>query len=784
MLPKRRNKLSNDLCNNEKAINNYLFKKYSKFEFSFSRICINNLINKEKSRVVARFKDFLILDDNTEFIHKYYDRYKLFKKLKYILNFYTSYSRIYPNYLIIPENKFLYKNLRKKQKIIDEENALKFHKINNSKLTKLEKIIFTKKDKTFFNENIIESINKHNISSNLNTTRKSSSNNKSNEKNNNLSLNTKSSGFIENIFYEENSNSKASLTEIINLINGRKNNKNDFSDKFNEKQLGKIKSNKNHRFKFLKLNINFINKNIRTYKPKLYIYNLKKNENNKSLSIKKEYFNTKKNSKNIIFHKPAFSSIEDISRTIKNKNNKRQQLDILSKMNTNKINNIKNLDKLLGIKTVTSFGNIYSKMNKFNDGKNTINNPKKNIRYKIRRKNNSHNFNNLIISSTISTNSTINFGTTISKINNSNNYLRQNKNYNKSKRYYLRKNNHQIMKSIEAIISNGKNKKKILTHEKDSKKSLKLEIDSFQSTQVSVNKKTIKRKKHSLSYVEKIIAKIIKNFKNISSNKNNNTLSSFSKNCNKVINPEHHGFNNKISSYGCKPFPEYYQKNLYSSKLALKKERTSILSKNNKIFNFFTSKEFYNLRINKYYKNAQNTNTIKINHINKIKKNTNTSTNKNKEKFKQYSKDVNVVDSNSFSLKIFNNENNSIIGIKKNNDSKILNYKNNKINDDKLKIKNNKYLFIKTTKYIGHIKPDSNSKFNTKTKNNAINILKNIEKTNKIKNRKVNMANHKRSNITLLNCINKNNMNIQLKFKTPSNILIKSLEIKNNNYKN
>ena len=231
MLPKRRNKLSNDLCNNEKAINNYLFKKYSKFEFSFSRICINNLINKEKSRVVARFKDFLILDDNTEFIHKYYDRYKLFKKLKYILNFYTSYSRIYPNYLIIPENKFLYKNLRKKQKIIDEENALKFHKINNSKLTKLEKIIFTKKDKTFFNENIIESINKHNISSNLNTTRKSSSNNKSNEKNNNLSLNTKSSGFIENIFYEENSNSKASLTEIINLINGKKNNKNDFSDK-------------------------------------------------------------------------------------------------------------------------------------------------------------------------------------------------------------------------------------------------------------------------------------------------------------------------------------------------------------------------------------------------------------------------------------------------------------------------------------------------------------------------------------------------------------------------
>ena len=54
---------SNKIYEKEKIIHHYLFTKYSKFEFSYSLVCVNNLVFNEQCRAVARFKDFLILDD-------------------------------------------------------------------------------------------------------------------------------------------------------------------------------------------------------------------------------------------------------------------------------------------------------------------------------------------------------------------------------------------------------------------------------------------------------------------------------------------------------------------------------------------------------------------------------------------------------------------------------------------------------------------------------------------------------------------------------------------------
>ena len=49
---------SNKIYEKEKIIHNYLLSKYSKFEYSYSLVCINNLIFNEHCRIVARFKDF------------------------------------------------------------------------------------------------------------------------------------------------------------------------------------------------------------------------------------------------------------------------------------------------------------------------------------------------------------------------------------------------------------------------------------------------------------------------------------------------------------------------------------------------------------------------------------------------------------------------------------------------------------------------------------------------------------------------------------------------------
>ena len=110
-----------------------LFKKYSSGEYAFDRITINNLIFNETCLAVARFKDFLIYDDYTEFLRHYYPPKDCNHKLKKILTFYETYSKIFPNYLVIKENKYLYRNIRKKQKMIDAINQIKREEKENKK---------------------------------------------------------------------------------------------------------------------------------------------------------------------------------------------------------------------------------------------------------------------------------------------------------------------------------------------------------------------------------------------------------------------------------------------------------------------------------------------------------------------------------------------------------------------------------------------------------------------------------------------------------------------------
>ena len=113
-----------------------LFKKYSSGNFSYDKISVNNLVFNENCLVVARFKDYLIYDDNTEFLRRYYASIDCNQRLKKILIFYETYSKIFPNYLVLKENKYLYRNIRKKQKMIDAINEIKREEKENKKRLK------------------------------------------------------------------------------------------------------------------------------------------------------------------------------------------------------------------------------------------------------------------------------------------------------------------------------------------------------------------------------------------------------------------------------------------------------------------------------------------------------------------------------------------------------------------------------------------------------------------------------------------------------------------------
>jgi hypothetical protein len=82
---------------------------------------VNDIVYNEKSHIVAKFKDFLLFDDMTEFLRRFYSLNECRSRLHKIYNYYENFSRIFPNYIILPEAKYIYKNIQKKQKMIDNQ---------------------------------------------------------------------------------------------------------------------------------------------------------------------------------------------------------------------------------------------------------------------------------------------------------------------------------------------------------------------------------------------------------------------------------------------------------------------------------------------------------------------------------------------------------------------------------------------------------------------------------------------------------------------------------------
>ena len=82
---------------------------------------IDDILNNESTHLVAEFKDYLIMGDITEFLQKSYSMKEVKKYLPKIYDYYNSCSVIFPNYVVLHESKYIYKSIRKKQKVIDNQ---------------------------------------------------------------------------------------------------------------------------------------------------------------------------------------------------------------------------------------------------------------------------------------------------------------------------------------------------------------------------------------------------------------------------------------------------------------------------------------------------------------------------------------------------------------------------------------------------------------------------------------------------------------------------------------
>ena len=135
-----------------KGIYQLFIEKYTSKEYSYNVLIINNILEHDKSILVCKYKEFLVSNDNHEFLRRFYKQNENKKRLKAIISFYSDNMKIFPNYISIPENKYLYSNIRKKQYLLDHQNEnkvdfgqLKFHKENGKgKLILKTNLLFTK----------------------------------------------------------------------------------------------------------------------------------------------------------------------------------------------------------------------------------------------------------------------------------------------------------------------------------------------------------------------------------------------------------------------------------------------------------------------------------------------------------------------------------------------------------------------------------------------------------------------------------------------------------------
>ena len=144
----------------EKKIFKLFHQKYSIPCNFYGKLIINNIIYNEKTHIVAKFKDYLVVDDLSEFLKRFYRSKESFTRLPLYFEYYNMYSKIFPNYTVLKESRYIYKNIHRKQKMLDlqqEEEESEEKKKNKEKIKHQRK-----KNKneinTIFNNDVYNSI--------------------------------------------------------------------------------------------------------------------------------------------------------------------------------------------------------------------------------------------------------------------------------------------------------------------------------------------------------------------------------------------------------------------------------------------------------------------------------------------------------------------------------------------------------------------------------------------------------------------------------------------------
>ena len=307
-----------------------LLSKNKNSEQTYYFNIIDNIIFNERTHVVSLFKDYLILDDDYEFLKRFYTIYESIPRIVRAVDYYNKYDLFYPNYSALPESNLLFNNILRKQNIIDniqreKKNAEK--KKENNEIKDNNDIIFNSSIYDYIINQSSNTLSIFDLDKEKNEGTISELNNLINNINNNSNSNNKN---IKNINQNNSNNNNENKIIIRNIMSNRTmsycqsnsareqtlNNKNInlVTSKVYKKNTSLIK-NKNNFFRCSsKVNIknNGNENNVKNDEPLKFIYSNKKiiNENN-IFSIpkllQKDYNSSTINNNNSINYNPALS---------------------------------------------------------------------------------------------------------------------------------------------------------------------------------------------------------------------------------------------------------------------------------------------------------------------------------------------------------------------------------------------------------------------------------------------------------------------------------------------
>ena len=283
-----------------KYVHQYFLSFYKNDEKDYNIRMIEDILDNEETHLVAEFKDFLVMGDMNEFLQKYYKVSDSKRCLPKICDYYLKASQIFPNYFCIEENKYIYKNIRKKQKLIDNQQEQEENQKKNKKCNHSESI------DEFFTSKTLNSILQQTNTSNVKLIfGMNDENNKSNMKNENkIDEDETPNKIIENLeeIEKELESNKNKLKENMGKDNSYFKLKNSPN---NNNKFGIYPNDKNKKMNLLKFNISNTSSNVST-RP--YKRNNSKNRIINNYLSKK--VNTEGNSKNYIKSNSIISGTE------------------------------------------------------------------------------------------------------------------------------------------------------------------------------------------------------------------------------------------------------------------------------------------------------------------------------------------------------------------------------------------------------------------------------------------------------------------------------------------